>query len=123
MIIMSYFWQDLGRLLWKFFKAIIVIAGIFFFSLIIYFRPDMYVKNIFQDLKELKVARENFEEKNEKIINEVKKLNKEIEILKRENIKQIKEKENLQRQIEELTKIIDELEKSKEQNKEENLKF
>ncbi len=107
-----FFWQDLGKLLWKLFKTVIILSGIFFFCLIIYFRPDMYVKNIFQDLKKLKIARESFEEKNEKIIDEIKKLKKQKEI--------VENKENaLNSQLKNLEKRISKLEEEKEEKKKE----
>lgn len=109
---MSYFWQDLGKFSWKLFRIIIVLAGICFLSLIIYFRPDLYVKNIFQDLKELKSARESFEEKNEKLNQEIKELKKQKEIL--EN----KEKA-LNSRVNDLDKRIEKLEKEEGKKEEE----
>lgn len=110
-----FFWQDLGRLLWKFCKIIIILAGIAFFSLAIYYRPDVHVKNIFQLLQDLKAAKSNIYEKIEKITDENKKLNKEIQGLKRENYGLKEKNQNLQKQISDLEERMKTLEKLREE--------
>lgn len=119
---MSYFWQDLGKLFRGFCKVVIIFAGIFFFLLIGYFRPDMYVKNIFQDLRNLKLARESFEEKNKKIINEIEEIKKRNKILEKKVLEKqedaLKWQVNIEKRIENLEEVKKE-EKQKEE--EENL--
>ncbi|MBU4256956.1 hypothetical protein KJ586_02395 [Patescibacteria group bacterium] len=114
-----FFWQDLGKLAWKFLKAIIIFAGIFFFLLIGYFRPDMYVKNIFQDLRNLKLARASFEEKNQKIINEIKELKKQKEILEKQDDILKWRVNNLEKRIEIEELRTEELKKEEKQKEEE----
>lgn len=113
-----FFWQDLGKLLWWLCKIIIVLAAIAFFSLAVYYRPDVHVKNVFQLLQNLKSAKTSIDEKIKEIANENKKLNKKIQGLKQED-NELKEKnQNLQKRISDLEEKLEALEKLKE---EENL--
>lgn len=119
---MEFFWQDLFRLLRKLCKIIIILAGIAFFSLAAYYRPDIHVKNIFQlsqVLQDLKSAKTNIYEKIEKIADENKKLNKETQNLKRENNGLKEKNQNLQKQINYLEERLKVLEKKSKENESE----
>ncbi|MDP2767886.1 MAG: hypothetical protein Q8O41_10655 [Candidatus Methanoperedens sp.] len=120
---MTYFWQDLGKFSWRIVRIIIVFAGICFLLLIIYFRPELYVKNIFKDFRDLKLARESFEEKNKKIINEIEEIKKRNKILEKKVLEKqgdaLKWQVNIEKRIENLEELKKE-EKQKEEE-EENL--
>ncbi|MDP3043322.1 MAG: hypothetical protein Q8N21_02890 [bacterium] len=114
-----FFWQDLGKFLWMLCRAVIIFAALAFFSLAVYYRPDIHVRNVFQLLQNLKTAKTSIHEKIEKTADENKKLNKEIQILKREK-NELKEKnQNVEKQINEIDERLKALEKLEESKKEE----